>query len=211
MIDLPWIRLDTSLGTLLRAPRRLVPRSLVVRVLQGLLRGARWVVGSGTHGCWLGTYEVRKLGLAASTLRPGDVLYDVGTNVGLYTLLGSRATGSEGNVLAFEPLPRNLAFLERHVELNRCTNVRVLPYAVAAVTGPSRFSAELGPSMGHLNPEGKYAVDSVRLDELAADQGVVPPDRDEDRRGRRQGRDSRGRRGARNGEPACDLPRDAWG
>lgn len=175
MIDLSWIQPGTALGTLLRAPLRLVPRSLVVRVLQGPLRSARWVVGSGTHGCWLGTYEARKLGLVASTLRPGDVLYDVGANVGLYTLLGSRAVGSEGNVFAFEPLPRNLALLQRHVELNRCGNVRVFPYALAAATGPDRFSAQLGPSMGHLDPAGELAVDAVRLDDLAATERLAPP------------------------------------
>jgi FkbM family methyltransferase len=175
MIDLSWSRPDTALGKLLRAPLRLVPRSLVVRVLQGPLRGARWVVGSGTHGCWLGTYEERKLGLVTRTLKPGDVMYDVGANVGLYTLLGSRAVGSEGNVLAFEPLPRNLVFLERHVELNRCKNVRVFPYALAAVTGPGRFSAESGPSTGRLSPEGEFAVHAVRLDELAVAEGLAPP------------------------------------
>jgi FkbM family methyltransferase len=102
-------------------------------------------------------------------------MYDVGANVGVYTLLASRAVGSEGSVLAFEPLPRNLTLLQRHVEMNRCGNVRVFPYALAAVTGPRRFSAEFGPSMGHLNPGGEFAVHAVRLDDLAAAERLAPP------------------------------------
>jgi hypothetical protein len=34
-----------------------VPKRAVVPVLQGALCGRRWIVGSSTHGCWLGTYE----------------------------------------------------------------------------------------------------------------------------------------------------------
>jgi hypothetical protein len=80
-------------GRLLRAPLELLPKGLTVRVLQGPARGMKWVVGSGTHGCWLGSYEYSKQRLLRRLIRPGDVVYDVGANVGFYTLLLLRELG----------------------------------------------------------------------------------------------------------------------
>ena len=36
---------------------RLVPPDARVPILQGRLRGKRWIVGAGVHGYWLGSYE----------------------------------------------------------------------------------------------------------------------------------------------------------
>lgn len=47
-------------GRILRAPLRLVPSRATVPILQGRLRGKKWIVGSSTHGCWLGSYEWEK-------------------------------------------------------------------------------------------------------------------------------------------------------
>lgn len=51
---------DRWLGQVMRWPLRLIPRSVAVPIVQGPLRGKRWVVGSSTHGCWLGSYEYVK-------------------------------------------------------------------------------------------------------------------------------------------------------
>ena len=72
----------TALGKLVRLPLRLVPRTAVVPVLSGPLRGARWIVGAATHGSWLGTYEAAKQLLIERALKPGSVFYDVGANAG---------------------------------------------------------------------------------------------------------------------------------
>src|SRR5687768_7123297 len=112
----------TLVGKLLRLPLRLIPGSAVVPVLKGPLRGARWVVGSMPHGAWLGTIELHMLRDLAGRLRAGMTVYDLGANVGLYTLAAARAVGAEGRVYAFEPLPRNVSYLKRHLALNKLTN-----------------------------------------------------------------------------------------
>src|SRR3989454_7017615 len=98
-------------GKFLRWPLRFVPRELAVPIRQGALRGKRWVVGSSTHGCWLGSYEYTKRKLFESYVIAGDVVYDIGANVGFYTLLASVLVGRGGQVVAIEPLPRNIAYL----------------------------------------------------------------------------------------------------
>ncbi|HEY1332413.1 MAG TPA: FkbM family methyltransferase [Actinomycetota bacterium] len=173
----------SALGKAVRWPLRLIPPSAVVPVLQGPLRGARWIVGSSNHGCWLGTYEHDKQRAFARLLRPGDVLYDVGAHVGFYTLLGARTVGPKGRVVAFEPFPRNLAFLRRHLRLNRVANATVVAAAVGDAAGTAAFSegpgadrpttAVAASSMGRLDPGGPHAVPVVRLDEVV-DRGDVP-------------------------------------
>jgi hypothetical protein len=111
MLNFSAIPRHAVAGRALRLPLRLIPRSLVVPILQGPLRGARWIVGSATHGCWLGCYERAKQQGFVRILAPGQVVYDLGANVGFYTLLAARRVGPTGEVHAFEPGAENLEFV----------------------------------------------------------------------------------------------------
>ncbi len=52
------------------------------------------------------------------SVRPGDVVWDVGANVGVYALLAARLLGEEGTVVAVEPGYANFAALCDNVVLN---------------------------------------------------------------------------------------------
>ena len=125
-------------------PLRLIPRKMVVPIIQGPLRGKRWVVGSSTHGCWLGSYEYVKSRLRERHVRSGDPVYDIGAHVGFYTLLASVLVGPTGRVVAFEPFPRNLAYLRKHLALNHVRNAVVIEGAVYDHEGEVRITE--GPS-----------------------------------------------------------------
>ncbi|MEZ6234082.1 MAG: FkbM family methyltransferase [Phycisphaerales bacterium] len=162
-----------TIGTIIRAPLRLIPKSSVVRILSGPNRGLRWVVGASTHGNWLGTFEGDKPRRMAERLKPGMTVFDVGANVGYFTLLSARSVGPEGKVFAFEPLPRNLEFLRRHVKLNALDNVTVLDTAVAEHAGTAHFSSGENHSMAHLADAGEFEVRLIGLDE-EIDAGRLP-------------------------------------
>jgi hypothetical protein len=115
----------STLGWLIRVPLRLVPDTAVVPILSDPLRGMRWIAGSAPHGGWVGTLEREKLRSFVTRLRSGMTVWDIGANVGLYTLLSARVAGPTGRVYAFEPIPRNLRFLRRQIALNGLTNVEV--------------------------------------------------------------------------------------
>ncbi len=176
MLNLSGISSTGLLGRLLRAPLRAIPPGARVRVLQGPLRGARWIVGSATHGCWLGTYESEKQRALSSLLKAGQTLFDVGANAGFYTLLGSKLVGPGGKVFAFEPLPANLGHLREHLRINHVTNTEVIAAAVGRSKGRLQFAEAASPSMGRLDPGGGLEVDVVSLDELVAAGAVRPPD-----------------------------------
>ena len=148
----------------LRLLVRAVPKGATVRVLQGRLRGARWIAGASNAGYWLGSYEVDVQQLVGELLGDGDVFYDVGANVGFFTLLAGRVVGPTGHVYAFEPLPENLGYLRRHVDLNGCENVTVVAAAVSDRCGRAGFGGE--KSKAKLMEAGPIDVETVALDEL---------------------------------------------
>ena len=65
-----------------------------------------------------------------SALRTGEVLYDVGANVGAYSLLASALHGGAVDVIAFEPSATNYAQLCRNLALNQWSG-RIIPLPVA--------------------------------------------------------------------------------
>ncbi|HZQ91810.1 MAG TPA: FkbM family methyltransferase [Terriglobales bacterium] len=174
MIDFSGISARTWHGKALRGLLRLVPPSATVPILQGRLRGKRWVVGSANHGCWLGSYEKRHQQVFADTVRTGMVVYDAGANVGFYTLLASKLVGAAGRVIAFEPDAANLEYLRRHLALNNAANVEVFALGLADYCGTATFGSNAGRSSGSLSPNGDRTVAVNTLDSLL-DEGRIPP------------------------------------
>lgn len=162
-------------GSLLRKVLQLVPKSAVVPVLQGPLKGARWIVGSSQHGCWLGTYEAYKQLTFKKVISASSVVYDIGANVGFYSLLASRLVGPHGLVYAFEPLPGNVEVLRAHLKLNKVKNVEVLNLAVSSSNGEANFAPGEYNSLGCLAAEGSIRVRTVTLDEIVSSGTARPP------------------------------------
>jgi len=165
---------DKSLvGKALRLPLRLIPSQTKMPIMQGRLRGKKWIVGSGQHGYWLGSYEYEKRKLFEKTVRPGSVVYDLGGHVGFYTLLSSEIVGPDGKVFVFEPVPRNLYYIREHLRLNNVCNVSIIEAAVSNRSGVVRFSKGPTSGMGHIASEGELEFKAVSLDELYS-KGELP-------------------------------------
>jgi FkbM family methyltransferase len=173
-LNLAGVPADRWYGRLIRWPLRWIPRGTTVRVLQGPLRSARWITGSHTDGCWVGTYELARQRAFARLVTSGMVVYDLGANVGFYTLLASRLAGPTGSVVAVEPLPRNLDYLRRHLALNRCGNVTIVEAAVSDWPGRSAMQA-VSSAGAQLNAAGTIAVRTTTLDALVFEEGLRPP------------------------------------
>ena len=82
------------LGRAAKAPLALVPKKMVVPILQGRLRGKKWIVGSSVHSCWLGTYEVAESLLMSATVKEGAVFFDIGAQAGYHTLLAAELSAA---------------------------------------------------------------------------------------------------------------------
>jgi FkbM family methyltransferase len=153
-------------GKLLRLPLRLIPSGTIIPILSGRLRGKKWTVGSSIHGCWLGTYEYDKQVFFSRTVSPRSTVFDIGANVGFYTLLASELVGPDGEVFAFEPLPRNLNYLRKHLEINKVNNVTVIEAALSDKSGLAFFDPGPRGEMAHIASSGRIQVKTYTLDDL---------------------------------------------
>ena len=88
-----------------------------------------------------GFYEQVQTAVLVKILRPGQVVIDVGANIGYFSLLAARRVGSAGRVIAFEPEPGNAALLRQNIALNGYQNARVEEVAIGAAEGRVRLSA----------------------------------------------------------------------
>ncbi|MFH1226418.1 MAG: FkbM family methyltransferase [Planctomycetota bacterium] len=161
---------------------KLLPR-WAYPVLRGPLRGARFILGSlagegGGASVYFGLIEPEQTAALAESLKKGMTFFDVGANVGYYSLLGSRLVGPQGKVVAFEPALQNLDYLYRHTVLNKAGNVTIMSAACADGLSMAIFSAGENSATGHLaaepGPGQKTPVLTVALDEVAQRLAVWP-------------------------------------
>jgi len=66
----------------------------------------------------LGAFEHSTAAALTELTRPGDVVFDIGANIGAHTLGLAQRTGSMGRVFAFEPTDFAFAKLKKNLELN---------------------------------------------------------------------------------------------
>lgn len=167
---------------------KILPRR-AYKVLRGPLRGAKFVLGTlegagGGGSVYFNLTEPEQTAVFAESLAAGDVLFDVGANVGYYTVLGSRIVGEKGLIVAFEPVARNLAHLYNHIAINNLQNVSIIPAACSDEISLASFSTGQNNAMGHLtdgnnsndemSAKNLMIVPTVNLDAVAERLGVVP-------------------------------------
>ena len=99
------------------------------------------------------------------------ICFDIGANVGVYTLLFSRYSKL---VYAFEPLPRNLSFLYRAIKINKIRNVIIVPFAVADKSKLSWFQVGKNYALGRLSTKGNQPVMIISLDDFFKESLVLP-------------------------------------
>ena len=93
-------------------------------------------------------YEPEVTSIMTSILEEGDTFFDVGANLGYYTLLASKRVGFHGQVHAFEPAPQQFEHLSLNVRINRATNVVLNNVALSEATGEREMQFSLGWNQG---------------------------------------------------------------
>ena len=116
-----------------------------------------------------------------SEVGPGQVVYDLGANVGLYAVLLAKVVGEQGCVIAFEPDSESYQHLQENLKLNGLTNVRTLRKALGEQTSMSMLyrgegnadSSLVRPATG--KDLGHELVEVVRGDEFIQTENLPPP------------------------------------
>jgi FkbM family methyltransferase len=141
-------------------------RRTALPVLSGYGRGLRVRVGPSTLTRIVSRIEIEVEEAFLRALEPGDVVYDVGANIGWFALLAARRVGPAGKVFAFEPFAENVNYARSNAAANHFPNLRVVPAAVADRNGWSRFTTN-SSLQGRLDEGGQDFVPVVSLDAWA--------------------------------------------
>jgi FkbM family methyltransferase len=108
-------------------------------------------------------------------LRLGMTFYDVGANVGFFSLLAARVVGDRGSVVAFEADPEIAARLREHVDRNACLSTTIVEKAVWSEASKVFFeradpAASPDRGLGHIAgtaTPNAIEVEAITLDDFA--------------------------------------------
>lgn len=123
-------------------------------------------------------WEVNESMLLGRALQPGMIFFDVGANVGYFSLLAAAIVGNQGRVFSFEPVSRTREMLMRNVKLNGFNNVELLPFALADHNGSREIFYYPGQDCGsnsfgrYSTDAGKETVECITWDRFMEERGV---------------------------------------
>jgi FkbM family methyltransferase len=106
-----------------------------------------------------GETEVAIQRVLEERLKPGMVFYDLGANIGLFSMLGARLVGPTGKVFSFEPDPETAARLRRNIARNGSKRAVVIQSGVWSTTGKLVFVGADASSPDH--GVGKFVKEQV--------------------------------------------------
>jgi FkbM family methyltransferase len=98
--------------------------------------------------------------LFVKLLCAGDTLIDVGAHVGWLSLIGAKAVGETGKVIAVDPQPYNCDRILANAQLNGFRNLAVVAGAAGEMAGPVRLSNQSTTDKARLTLEGPGVNDT---------------------------------------------------
>jgi FkbM family methyltransferase len=121
-----------------------------------------------------GVYEPLETELFKKLIKKGDVVLDIGANIGYYTLIAAKLVGENGRVYAFEPDPDNFALLKKNIKINGYQNVILVQKAVSNKTGKLRLYLSDDSAAEHRifdSRDGRRSIEieAIRLDDYFKD------------------------------------------
>lgn len=110
------------------------------------------------------------------SITKGNIVLDIGANVGYYSVLASKLVGKRGQVFAFEPDPQNLKLLYKNLKVNNCKNVVVAESALGSKTEKLALTQDVSnpgeSSLSSLKSGKKVFVDVITLDQFIKTQKI---------------------------------------
>jgi FkbM family methyltransferase len=165
---------------------RLMPpgRYAVVRLDKGFFMKLDLADPEQLKVYFYGHYHERyEADLVQRLLDADEVFWDVGANVGYFTLVAATALNHRGRVVAFEPGKNAYARLTENIALNAYRNIQTLPVAVTDREGEAvlHLAGDIADSSASLYPvalgqAGQEVCRTVALDQVLRCEGLRPPD-----------------------------------
>lgn len=123
-----------------------------------------------------GLFEKNEIEYLCRNIKNGDVVIDIGANIGLYSVVFGCAAGLNGKVISVEPIPDNIKRIKENIQLNNLSNVSINQVALGETEGDcilhlasdSAYASveEMVTAAGILKTHGTGKVLNVKLSTL---------------------------------------------
>jgi len=120
-----------------------------------------------------GTYEELEAKIMEEKIKVGNIVVDVGANIGLHTLNMARIVGNTGQVFAFEPDPSNFEILRKNVKINNYQNIILEQKAVGDKHGRTTLYQSDHPGKHRIFPQTKKAKGEVEVELTSLDKYFI--------------------------------------
>jgi FkbM family methyltransferase len=124
---------------ILESIKRRLARTQLQTIRTGPGAGLIFDPGPSNPAYATGDNELPVQAVLTQHLRKGDVVFDVGANVGFLSVVAAKLVGGSGSVCAFEPVPANAKLVRRNASLNHFDHLTVLETAVGDRAGRARL------------------------------------------------------------------------
>ena len=160
---------------------QLFSRLIGLNVIFPWVDDARLIVGKGvttaTGNIYVGLMEFEEMGFVLHYLRPNEIFFDIGANIGTYTILSSKVVGCKS--VAIEP--GRTAF-ERLLDNLRINRIDYLVTPICAAVGSRQGNIGFSTGMDsknfvQLRPRNKCSDRTVpisTLDDIVNEEGLSP-------------------------------------
>ena len=116
-------------------------------------------------------YEKNETNFVKDSVNKGDIVIDIGANIGYYTLMFAKLVGDTGKIYSFEPDPRNFLILEKNIQINGYNNVILEKKSVSSKLGKSILYVNEN-SAGSSMHKPNNVVNQIDVDLITLDDSV---------------------------------------
>ncbi|MGI8892002.1 MAG: FkbM family methyltransferase [Bacteroidia bacterium] len=143
----------------------------------------------GGMAYWRGVHEWAPMYHFRNVIHEGMTFYDVGANIGEYTVHGAKMVGPKGKIISFEPVPKFFSYLNENINLNEFGDrVKLFKFGLSDTTQTVLFSIPVDKNIGNAINEGmasqfhsismsdKFECNLKRLDDVFIEEDLPKPD-----------------------------------
>jgi len=116
------------------------------------------------------SYDKFEIECLKQIIKKGDIVVDLGANIGYYTLILAQLVGELGHVYAFEPEPSNFELLSKNVKENNHNHVTLVQKAVSDKNSKINLYVSKRNFASHRIFDGEDKRESIEIDVITLDE-----------------------------------------